>query len=318
MRARAVAVLIAAAIAAGAVVGPAAAWAGTTAAAGCGQNCTGATPMPWGWSVDAQQTQTIPAQQGAPPTQAGQAEAGQEQAGAGSSAQAPANQGGAAASYPCTYTSAGPGLEAQWCPGYTTLGTTAGKLIPVAPAVAAQPVPPAQAAVPARPRVTPLQLAIRALQNLAVPLPQLSTAPPRGSDGAVGMPEWFWLSSAQWTARTSRATAGPVWATVTARPQTLVIDPGDGTGSFTCPGPGAPYNPGAQAGAQHSDCIHLYQEPSVGQPGLAYPVTVTVTWIATWQGSGGTGGTLPPLNRAATFPLRIAEGQALIPAGEGS
>lgn len=314
MRARAVALLIAVATAAGAVAGQADALGSTTAAAGCGQSCTGANPMPWGWYVYAQQNQTLPAQQGDPPPQTGQAQTGLGQAGSGSSALAPANQGGAAASDPCTYTSAGPGLVAQWCPGYTTLGTTAGKLIPVAPA-AAHPGQPAQPAAPARPRITPLQLALRAMQNLTIPLPQLSTAPPRGSDGAVGMPEWFWLPTDQWTARTIRATAGSVWAAVTARPQTLVIDPGDGTGSFTCPGPGTPYDPKAKADAQRSDCTHLYHEPSVGQSGLAYPVTVTVTWTAAWQGSGGTGGTLAPLNRAATFPLRIAEGQALIPAG---
>jgi hypothetical protein len=39
---------------------------------------------------------------------------------------------------------------------------------------------------------------------------------------------------------------------------------------------------------------------------------VTVTWTASWQGSGGAGGALPALARTTTFGLPVGEAQALI------
>lgn len=63
--------------------------------------------------------------------------------------------------------------------------------------------------------------------------------------------------------------------------------------------------------AQHSDCSYIYTRSSAGLPSAAYQVTVTVTWGGTWVGSGATGGSLPALSRTTTFPLRVAEAQAV-------
>ena len=141
------------------------------------------------------------------------------------------------------------------------------------------------------------------------------TARPRGTDALVGLPEWFWIAPAQWHPVTATVSAGGVWAQVTARPAGLEIRPGDGTG-MTCPGPGTAYNPRLPAQAQHSTCAWTYDQPSDGLPGNRYQVSVTVTWTAAWQGSGGAGGALPPLGRTTTFALGVAEGQALIQGGD--
>jgi hypothetical protein len=162
---------------------------------------------------------------------------------------------------------------------------------------------------PAGPAVTPAQLALQEWRRLPIPAPQVRTAPPRGSQGLVGLAEWFWV--ANWSSRTGRAEAGAVWAEVTARPTRLTINPGAGQPPVSCAGPGAAYDRTRPAAAQRSGCSYTYTRSSAGLPGSAYQVTVTVSWGGTWQGSGGTGGTLPTLSRSTSFPLPVAEGQAV-------
>jgi hypothetical protein len=162
--------------------------------------------------------------------------------------------------------------------------------------------------------VTPAELAQQALQELQPPLPVPHTAPPRGQHGAVGLPEWYWVPRAQWAPVQARAAAGAVWAVVTATPQRLTVSPGSGLPAKACPGPGTAYSPSAPPSAA---CTYTYTASSAQLPGAAYQVTVTITWTAAWVGSGGTGGTLPALSTSATFPLQVAEGQALNTGGSG-
>ncbi len=159
--------------------------------------------------------------------------------------------------------------------------------------------------------VTSQQLLAWAQDDLALPLPDVLTARPRAAGALVGLPEWFWVAPAQWHPVTATVAAGGAWAQVTARPSGLEVRPGDG-GSRACPGPGAAYNPHQPAQAQHSACAWTYGQPSDGLPGNRYQVSVTVTWTASWQGSGGAGGVLPPLARTTTFALPVGEAQALI------
>jgi hypothetical protein len=161
------------------------------------------------------------------------------------------------------------------------------------------------------PTVTPAQLAAQAQKALGLPIPDVQTAPPRGSDGMVGLPEWVWLASGQWHAMSRRASAGGVWAEVIATPQRIVIEPGAGLRSVGCDGPGTVYDPGRSASSQSTGCSYTYAEPSAGQPKDRYTMTVTVVWSGAWQGSGGAGGTLPAISRSVSFPVAIAEGPAL-------
>jgi hypothetical protein len=163
----------------------------------------------------------------------------------------------------------------------------------------------------AGPAVTPQELLAWAQNELALPLPEVRTARPRGTEALVGLPEWFWITPAQWHPVTATVSVGGVWAQVTARPVSLEIRPGDG-GGITCRGPGAIYDTRLSAGAQHSDCAWTYDQPSAGLPGNRYQVSVTVTWTAAWHGSGGAGGVLLAVGRTTTFGLAVVEGQALI------
>ncbi|MFI7449676.1 hypothetical protein ACIBQX_19430 [Nonomuraea sp. NPDC049714] len=153
------------------------------------------------------------------------------------------------------------------------------------------------------------QLARRAYKQIPIAVPQVLTAPPRGREGLVGLPHWFFLADGQWAAKSKRVRAGSTWAEATAKPQRMTIETGDGR-TITCHGPGTAFDPHRPIEVQRSTCSHLYK-----QPAHANQVTVSVTWAGTWRGSGGAGGVLPPITRSVTFPVRIVEAQALVTKG---
>jgi hypothetical protein len=163
------------------------------------------------------------------------------------------------------------------------------------------------------PRVTPQQLLQQALSELQIPTLQPGTAPPRGEDGLVGLPEWFWVPSGAWHARSVTVSAGPVWATATAAPASLSFQPGGGLPAVSCHGPGHAYQRGKPSSAQRTACSYRYDQSSLGQPGNAYQAAVVITWRVSWTGSGGTGGLLnPALQIPFPFALRVAQGEALV------
>ena len=163
------------------------------------------------------------------------------------------------------------------------------------------------------PAVSPQRLLAAALGELRVPALEPSTAPPRGHDGLVGLPEWFWISAGSWRTRTVTVSAGPVWAVVTAAPVDLTFRPGPGLSPVTCAGPGVIFNPYEQPAVQHTKCSYTYVRPSIGQPGNAYRASLTVSWRVTWTGSGGAGGLLDAaLPVPVSFAVSVAQGEALV------
>jgi hypothetical protein len=163
------------------------------------------------------------------------------------------------------------------------------------------------------PTVTPRQLLLHAYGELGVPTLRPATAPPRGTDGLVGLPEWFWVSAREWHPRSVTVTAGSVWATATAAPVSLTFEPGTGLSPVTCTGPGAAYNRHLAAAQQHTNCSYTYLQSSAGLPGNAYRASVIVTWRITWTGSGGAGGVLDAgLVVPVGFSIGVAQGEALV------
>jgi hypothetical protein len=163
------------------------------------------------------------------------------------------------------------------------------------------------------PKVTPQQLMVRAYGELRVPSLTPATAPPLGRDGLVGLPEWFWVSSAGWHPRSVTVSAGSVWATVTATPDGLTFEPGAGISPVTCQGPGTAYDPNKPSASQHTDCSYTYVQPSAGLPGNVYQALVSITWRVDWVGSGGAGGVLAPaLSLPVAVTIPVAQGEALV------
>ncbi|HEY2261254.1 MAG TPA: hypothetical protein VGI96_01365 [Streptosporangiaceae bacterium] len=277
------------------------------AAAGGGSGGCGASGYPWGYDI-ACQSGTVSAGTSAAPARAPVA----SHPGPGQGGTVAASPASACGLYPIAGNS---GHMLQVCPdGLTVAGGRNGLNLPAtANTVVAVGGGGNGGGAAAVPQVTPQQLLAWAQSQLKLPLPGVQTAPPRGSDGLVGLPEWFWVSPAQWHPATARVAVGAVWAQVTARPASITVRPGTGT-TLTCGGAGTVYNPHLPAQAQHSTCTWTYSQSSDGLPGNAYPASVTVTWDASWQGSGGAGGALAPAGQTAAVAVPVAEAQALNPA----
>ncbi len=214
----------------------------------------------------------------------------------------------------CTYTPASPAVLQrtgtgppapgyQWdimtCPG-SAGGAFGGQLVQVSKTTGA-------------PAISPVELLKIAIGELYVPTLTASTAPPRGKDGLVGLPEWFWIPRSQWQPSSVTVSAGPVWADAIATPASLTFVPGGGLGSVSCAGPGAEFNRKIPARSQSSSCAYRYDQPSAGQPGNAYQAAVVVTWTISWTGSGGAGGTITTGYTTGTaFPIRIGQAEAVV------
>jgi hypothetical protein len=149
--------------------------------------------------------------------------------------------------------------------------------------------------------------------SLSVPVLPAVTAPPRGSDSLVGLPEWYWVPSGGWHPVSVTIRARPVWATATARPTTLTCLRRGLMSAVRCPGPGTSFKRSLPAAEQRTNCSYTYLWPSTGQRGSAFRAGVFVTWTISWTGSGGSGGLITSSYRTGTaFAVRVAQAAALV------
>lgn len=222
--------------------------------------------------------------------------------------------GGGSSSVTCTYTKApsgvlqrtGTGPPApgyQWdimtCPGANP-GSIGGQLVQVSRRTGT-------------PAISPFDLMKIAIGELSVPTLAAATAPPRGKDGLVGLPEWFWVPRGQWHPVSVTVSAGPVWATANAAPTALNFVPGGGQGSVSCRGPGIAFDRALPAAEQRTSCSYTYSQPSDGQPGNAYQAGLFVTWTVSWTGSAGAGGLITnSYTTGNAFAVRVAQAEAVV------
>ncbi len=129
-------------------------------------------------------------------------------------------------------------------------------------------------------------------------------------DQLVGLQSWLWVDT-PWAPAEASASVSGVTATVTATPEVVVWDTGDGH-VVTCRDPGSRYDTTEPPAPRSSTCGHVYTWPSSTQPSGVYRVTATVTYAAAWHASDGTGDDLGPVTRATTVPLRVVEVQAVV------
>jgi hypothetical protein len=121
----------------------------------------------------------------------------------------------------------------------------------------------------------------------------------------VGLQTWLWVDEATWRPFTATASAGGLSATVTATPVGTEWEMGDGT-TVTCDGPGTPYT----GDDERTDCGHVYQVDSAGEPDGVYDAAVTIVWSVTWTASNGEGGDLGAVERTTRFPVDVGQRQA--------
>lgn len=170
---------------------------------------------------------------------------------------------------------------------------------------------PPDPAAPGGPRVIidPAALAQQAENELVLAEPEVRLNP--AEDQIAQLASWLWLEGG-WAEQSASASAGPVTSTVTATPQRVRWSMGNGD-EVVCGGPGTPYEPRFAATPEATDCSYTYRHSSAGQPGDAYPVTVTVEYDLTWAAVGAPGGgDLGVAEQSATLPVRVSELQALV------
>jgi hypothetical protein len=160
---------------------------------------------------------------------------------------------------------------------------------------------------------SPAELASEAYRSLALANPVPDYNPRHRQDRpdgtVVGVDSWLWVDQLSTGSKSATATAAPNSATVTASAVSVSFDPGDGTPLVSCPGGGTRYVPGGAG--ETSSCVHRYVNSSAAAPGGVFRLTATVTWSASWQGSGGTGGALPDRTVSGAVDVQVDELQAV-------
>jgi hypothetical protein len=152
-------------------------------------------------------------------------------------------------------------------------------------------------------------LAQTAVKNMALVGPAIGIAPRVGGKSAVGLPVWLWdnVTPTTWGPNTATAAAGGVTVTATGSATQIVWSMGDGS-SVTCAGPGTAYQP--SFGDQAPACGHIYTVTSAAQPGGAYAINATATWVVNWTATTGQQGTITVTRQSATTAV-IGELQVL-------
>jgi hypothetical protein len=161
-------------------------------------------------------------------------------------------------------------------------------------------------------RADPPAMADRAERYLPLPAPKMSTSPAADHLLVVGLPTWLWVDPSEWKPLTSTVSVTGVTVTVTAVPEKVVWQTGDGE-TVVCSGPGRPYDPAIADDQQRTDCSHVYRRTSADAPGQAFQLTATTEWHVTWSASGAPGGgDLGVVRRtSAPVPVRVGEVQAI-------
>jgi hypothetical protein len=159
------------------------------------------------------------------------------------------------------------------------------------------------------PAIDPAALAATALKQITFPSPVIHMNPDAAQDQLIGLPTWMWVDAGGLGTRSAIATAGPVVVTGTLRASSVVWDMGNGD-KVTCNGPGTVYDP-SQPNAQPS-CAYVYKQSSAKRPTKAFIVTATITWAGNYAVAGAPGGgTLGPVSRSSSVPVRVAENQSI-------
>jgi hypothetical protein len=162
-----------------------------------------------------------------------------------------------------------------------------------------------------------------ARERISWPSPTIATSPSLDDGTFAQLSTFFHVSN--WEPVTSPpATAGGVWATVTATPVSqswAIQDTLRGTSeTVTCNGPGALFDESRPYEAQlpapcgwtpaHSSAGQTRTSPSTGEP--CFPATVTLTWGVSWQSNAAPGGPLGEGTSTASVCLVVAELQATV------
>ena len=150
------------------------------------------------------------------------------------------------------------------------------------------------------------------IATLAVAPPEIHMSPDEDGEQLVNLETWLWVDDAPWepVTVTNGDMAGLV-IELTARPEHVTWDMGDGTAPFRCDR-GTPYDPAKPDDAQEPTCSHTYRKSSARANGGAFTVRATVRWTATYTVNDQAGTMdIPAVDKTSTFRVVVDERQAL-------
>ncbi|WP_239648633.1 hypothetical protein [Nocardiopsis chromatogenes] len=159
-------------------------------------------------------------------------------------------------------------------------------------------------------------MAEEARAQLVLPEPAVGGAPPLGGEGyqVVQFPTWLWIDRDQWEPRTARAEVGGGSVEVTASPDEVVWDMGDGN-TVRCSGPGTAFRQGVhEPGSRSPDCGHVYTSSSKNRAGRDR-VEARLVWQVEWSATNGQGGAMEPMETSASRTVEVVEVHSLVTEG---
>jgi hypothetical protein len=127
-------------------------------------------------------------------------------------------------------------------------------------------------------------LARRALERMALTVPEVHLAPAPPAKTYVGLETWLWLPAQQWATLRESVTAGATTVMVTAEPRRVVWDMG--AGSTVCYDAGRVWVVGQMSETSTTSCQYTYDRVSDFQPGQRFEVAATIIFRADWTCSG--------------------------------
>ncbi|WP_306966243.1 hypothetical protein [Streptomyces afghaniensis] len=159
-------------------------------------------------------------------------------------------------------------------------------------------------------------LAGLAHQRTVVPPTKVSLAP--NGKSTVNAPTWVWLDKGTFkpVSVTASLPGTGLWATTTAKPVSLHLDPGTedaeslpASGECGINDDGSIGEPYARGKAELTPPCGVRYLRSSGDG--SYGLKATLTWEISWEGAGGTGGDLPSGTFATTTDVAVQEYQAV-------
>ncbi|MEV5465449.1 hypothetical protein ACOZDZ_25130 [Streptomyces griseoincarnatus] len=163
--------------------------------------------------------------------------------------------------------------------------------------------------------VTPEILAELAYSEIRVPGTEVTLAPAQATK--VNLPTWSWLDGAEFQPVSVTASVPEIgiYATATAEPVALKIEPGT-PDAETYPASGVCEIDNGRIGEPYAKG-KANRTPPCGVKYLrssgdgTFPLQATVTWEVHWNGSGGAGGDLPDGEFGATQDVVVQEIQSV-------
>lgn len=133
----------------------------------------------------------------------------------------------------------------------------------------------------------------------------------------VRTPAFFWVDQGVggWSDLSGQAAVPAVSVTLTVHPTSFIVDPGDGSGPFTCAGQPAVFTDAAKADPDaFQGCGYTYTDSSsTASNGASFPLQVSIVWTASWVATSGQSGVLASFTTvSAVRLLPVAEVQAVV------